>query len=129
MGEGVHPQETLRGLKSTMDVKAFLSELLSALAEVDLVEDVALRTEGFIVSGRAFLKREMFLQVYFNESTGTLAFALIRQQERIWGIDKDNIRGWHIHPLEDPGKHLEIHPMSVSEIVERLTEVLEEATL
>jgi intein-encoded DNA endonuclease-like protein len=38
-----------------VDVTAFSSELLSALAEADFVERVALRVEGTIVDGRAYL--------------------------------------------------------------------------
>ena len=68
----------------------------------------------------------MFLEFYFNEQTGTIAFALIRDQGKIWGIDRDNIRGWHLHPLENPMGHVGIEKLSVSEIVERLRAVLKD---
>jgi hypothetical protein len=109
-----------------MDVTAFSSELLSALAEADFVERVALRVEGNIVDGRAYLCGEMFLEFYFNEVSGTIAFALIKGRERIWGIDRDNIRRWHLHPVEEPESHVAIEPLSVPEIVERLKETLKE---
>jgi hypothetical protein len=85
-----------------------------------------------VVSGRAYVTRrindirEMFLEFYFNEQTGTMAFALIEDRERIWGIDRDNIRGWHLHPLENPRGHIGIEMLSVSEIVERLGSVLKD---
>lgn len=109
-----------------MDVKSFLVELLSALAKLDFVKDVDLKAEGLILSGRVMFRKSMFLEVYYNEITETIAFALIEEQRRIWGIDKDNIRDWHIHPLDDPTKHTGIEPLSVSEIIETLSTVWEE---
>ncbi len=55
-----------------MDVRDFASELLQALATVEAIEQVALRSEGPVVSGRAYVTRrindirEMFLEFYFN---------------------------------------------------------------
>lgn len=109
-----------------MGVRGFASELLWALATVEAIERVALRSEGPVLSGRAYVTAEMFLEFYFNERTGTMAFALIRDRGRIWGIDRDNVRGWHLHPLESPTEHVEIEALSVSEIVERLRAVLKD---
>ncbi|MBD3251878.1 hypothetical protein GF380_05525 [Candidatus Uhrbacteria bacterium] len=84
--------------------------LLRALGALQDVQPVTLRSEGPIVRGRAYLNlgEERFLDFYFNEKTGTMAFALIEKQQRIWGIDKDAIRGWHGHPLEKPDTHVEL---------------------
>lgn len=57
-----------------MDVKNFLQELLSALAKVDFVKDIDLKTEGVVLSGRVILQKGMFLEVYHNAITGTIAF-------------------------------------------------------
>lgn len=107
-----------------MDVRDFASELLRALATVEAIEQVTLHSEGPVVSGQAYVSAEMFLEFYFNEETGTIAFALIRSRNRIWGIDRDNIRGWHLHPLESPREHVEIERLSVSEVVECLKSML-----
>lgn len=109
-----------------MDVRSFASELLRALATVEAIERVVLQSEGPVVKGRAYVTAEMFLEFYFNEKTGTVAFALIRDRDRVWGIDRDNVRGWHLHPLENPVEHVGIEKLSVSEIVERLSAVLKE---
>jgi hypothetical protein len=63
-----------------MDVKSFLVELLSALAKLDFVKDVGLKAEGLILSGRVMLQNSMFLEVYYNAVTETVAFALIEEQ-------------------------------------------------
>jgi hypothetical protein len=109
-----------------MDVRSFASELLRALATIEAIERVVLQSEGPVVKGRAYVTAEMLLEFYFNEKTGTVAFALIRDWDRVWGIDQDNIRGWHLHPLENPVEHVGIEELSVSEIVEHLRAALKE---
>ncbi len=108
-----------------MDLKTFLTELLAALTDIDFVEDIDLSAEGIVVSGRIILSGKMFLEVYYNEVTETIAFALIKDEKRIWGIDRDNIRDWHIHPLNDPEQHESVQSLTIFDIIERLKNVLE----
>ena len=103
-----------------MDVNRFLLSLLHSLSGLDFVKTADLSTEAFIVKGRVLLEKERFLQVYYNELTGTTAFALIENGQRIWGIDYDNLRGWHVHPVHQPGSHVETGPMSIEEITSAL---------
>ena len=44
-----------------------------------------------------------FVDIFYNEQTGTMAFALIRDGRRVFGAD--NTGGWHMHPFADPGGH------------------------
>ena len=44
-----------------------------------------------------------FMDAFYNEQTGTTAYALIRGTERIFGAD--NAGGWHVHPFADPIRH------------------------
>lgn len=60
-----------------MDINQFLLSLLEGLARLDFVESVEIHTEVFILKGRAILRKNRFMQIYFNELTGTTAFALI----------------------------------------------------
>jgi Ethanolamine utilization protein EutJ (predicted chaperonin) len=48
-----------------------------------------------------------FIDAFYNEQTGTTAFALIRQGRRAFGAD--NTGGWHVHPLTEPDRH---YPLS-----------------
>jgi hypothetical protein len=112
-----------------MDVGAFVADLLRALADTELFERVDLSTEGSIVEGYAYVRDDLFVRFYFNQCTQTIAFALIEEKQRVWGIDRDNRRGWHLHPVDDPKDHVAIEPLSVSEIVARLRDVLEKAIL
>ncbi|MFH1148088.1 MAG: hypothetical protein V1736_10335 [Pseudomonadota bacterium] len=105
-----------------MDLNQFLLSLLHALSNLDFVEQVEFQSEVFILKGKAVLGKSRFLQVYFNELTGTTAFALIEKEKRIWGIDFDNLRGWHLHTLGDPRSHQDTGPMTIEEIISSLSE-------
>lgn len=107
-----------------MNISAFVEELLTALASLEAVERVTVQTEGPIAKGRAYLTGEMFLNIYYNQATGTQAFALVKEKERVWGIDYDNIRGWHLHPANAPDEHVAIESQSLLEVVEQLKQVL-----
>ncbi len=76
-----------------MDISQFLLLLLKSLSKLDFVEKVDIQTEVFVLKGRAILKKNRFLQIYFNKLTGTTAFALSEKDKRIWGIDYDNMTG------------------------------------
>ena len=100
-----------------MDVSQFLHQVLEELSKLPFVQNVDFHTEVFIVKGKVFLGLKDFLQIYFNAKTGTTAFSLVKGKKRIWGIDYDFLRGWHLHPLENPDDHAIIEPKSVKEIV------------
>ena len=109
-----------------MDVRAFTHTLLRGLGDVKAVQHVALESEGPVVSGRAYLYNQMFLSFYYNEATGTMAFALILDENRIWGLDFDNIRGWHSHPVIAPDQHVKISPQNLPEIIQQFAQALED---
>ncbi len=108
-----------------MDVDRFLHQLLEELSRLHFVKNVDLNTEVFVIKGRVLLKNNFFLQVYFNASTETTAFALIEEEKRKWGIDFDSIRGWHLHPVENPDDHLVIEPKTIKEIIAHLAKAWE----
>ena len=110
-----------------MELKVFLAELVTSLARLDFVTSLELRTEVFTVKGRVHFTQRGFLEVYFNERTQTVAVAWIEAERRRWGIDRDNLRGWHRHPLENPEDHQAISAMSIQEIIKELGEVWRQA--
>jgi hypothetical protein len=57
-----------------------------------------------------------FMDAFYNEQTDTMAFAFIREGQRVFGAD--NTGGWHIHPFSDPARHDPLtDPMSFGEFV------------
>lgn len=106
-----------------MDIRAFLQSFLHGLSALDFVEGVDFHSEAFVVKGRVFMKKGRFLQVYMNGSTNTVAFALIENEKRIWGVDRDDIQGWHIHPANRPETHIDCGPMDADMIIKAIAEV------
>src|SRR4030067_1082135 len=95
-----------RVLTEYLDINSFLNELLHELSQLDFIDRVDFHLEIITIKDRVFLKKELyFLEIYYNEQTGTTAFALIENRKRIWGIDYDNVREWHEHPIENPEIH------------------------
>ena len=62
----------------------------------------------------------------FVATTGTIAFALIQEQQRIWGLDYDNRRGRHLHPLGTTQRHRPITPQSIGDIMSLFNDTLKE---
>ena len=57
-----------------------------------------------------------FVDVFYNEQTGTTAYALIQGGQRVFGAD--NTGGWHVHPFADPTRHEPLPgPMSFAEFI------------
>ena len=106
-----------------MELKTFLAELVASLSLLDFVASIDLRTEAFTLKGRVLLKERGFLEIYFNEQTQTTAVAWIEEERRKWGIDRDNLRGWHRHPLENPEHHQPITALTIGEIIKELAHV------
>jgi len=107
-----------------MNTATFVDALLGALATLENIQQAAVHSEGPVVSGRATMRGDIFLAFYYNHITGTQAFALIQREKRIWGIDYDNFRGWHLHPPESPDSHIPIEPQCVTEIIQQLGYIL-----
>lgn len=60
-----------------------------------------------------------FVDAFYNEQTGTTAFAWIYGGRRVFGAD--NTGGWHVHPLEAPDQHVPLqHVMSFAEFIARI---------
>ncbi len=97
----------------------FATDLLRALSTLQAVTAISLESEGPIVRGRATIASmaNAFLEVYHNSRTQTTAFALVVEQRRIWGVDRDRIRGWHLHPLGNPEDHMTVEPLSVAGVI------------
>jgi hypothetical protein len=68
---------------------------------------------------RAYLTDESFIEAFFNTATQKVAFARIRDGERIFGAD--NTGGWHWHPLDAPDEHIRTdQSISFDEFLQRV---------
>ena len=44
-----------------------------------------------------------FVDVFYNERSGTTSYTLIREDQRVFGAE--NTGGWHRHPFDSPERH------------------------
>lgn len=56
------------------------------------------------LSLRLYIRPGLFIQLFCGQRTGSLFFALVENNERVFGMDRE--RGqWHMHPFRDPASH------------------------
>lgn len=77
----------------------FATALHSPLCAVPLLQRLTVTS----ISLRIPLTNGALVDAFYNEQTGTTAFALILNEQRIFGAD--NTGGWHVHPFAAPDEH------------------------
>lgn len=85
-------------------IEELLDEIYAEASKKSYVKTMSVKVEGPILKCRIYLN-DSFINVFFNEDTGTVAFTLVKGNRRIFGVDKDSLRGWHKHPVENPQAH------------------------
>jgi hypothetical protein len=88
-------------LKLFQDIHACIEELLDEVyaeaAKKTYVKSLSVKVEGPILKCRIHFN-DSFVNVFFKEVTGTIAFTLMRGDRRIFSMDRHSLRGWHKHP-------------------------------
>lgn len=75
----------------------------SALCEIATIANL----DETSVKIHILLYTDAYVDVYYNEQNGTVAYALIEQNERIYGADNSGAQ-WHVHPFEHPNHHVRL---------------------
>jgi len=110
-----------------------LGEAREAAQKVWFVQSIKMveRTD-FIVSLRLEIRREIFVQVFLGELTGSLYFALIDRGQRIFGMDRESGE-WHLHPYDTPHCHIPLEespePKPLLKFLSRVEDLLEQHEL
>ena len=78
----------------------------------------------FRIKLRLVLSLDLFVEVFYAPQTEKASFTLIKEKERIFGID--NLGGWHHHPLGKPTNHVDIAEPELHEIFESLKSAKED---
>lgn len=87
-----------------LTLEAFEDQVSSVCAASLSVTSISIVASGVTwVHIRAYLQDGSFVDAFFNEATGKTAFALIKDENRIFGAD--NTGGWHWHLFESPESH------------------------
>ena len=77
-------------------------EALDKAWSVQSVEELS-RTDHTMVL-RLNIQPGVFVSAFLSERSDSLAFALIKNEQRIFGIDREGAI-WHMHPYGEPGRH------------------------
>lgn len=104
---------------SLMNAFDFSKQVIETSSHYDFISEIEiLLLDEPVVKIRAIIHGSLFIDIFYNAETGKYSFALIRNNDRIFGAD--NLRFWHIHPFEDPESHIETAPVSLSGFLEML---------
>ncbi len=86
----------------------------------------------YSVKYRLHIEPDLFVQLYFNDRSGTTALVLIHHQQRIYGRDCE-ANHWHRHPFANPTMHDHspegARPVSVDEFLAEVQDILVNADL
>ncbi len=87
----------------------------SPICDVPLVRQVGSAS----INLRVPLTVGNFIDIFYNQQTDRIAYALIEEGKRIFGAD--NTGGWHVHPFDDPANHLPlVAPMTFSDFIKAI---------
>ena len=93
----------------------FAVAMRSSICDIPAVR----RLTSTSISLRISIASGGFVDAFYNEQTDTMAFAFIREGQRLFGVD--NTGGWHIHPFSDPASHDPLaDPLSFAEFVDEI---------
>lgn len=108
-----------------MKVEEFVERLRAGCHEFELPSPFTDEKRPGTIKLRIKLVSHLHISIYFNEDTGTLTSALIRQKKRIFGYDAyPSYNIWHVHPLHDVENHKESEELSIEEIARLYSETL-----
>lgn len=110
------------------DVEELAAEIYESIKELNFISGVSLNIEGPILRARLLMNEDIFIDIYFNSTTKTISYTVVRRGERIFGIDRDRIRGWHKHEIGRPETHVRWKPTRfrgfIEEVARRIKEIL-----
>jgi len=84
------------------DLRLETQEALAKVWFVQAVEEID--RARYTLSSRLHIRPALVVQAFVNEQWDLLYFALILDNQRIFGIDRE-AGGWHVHPYEVPDRH------------------------
>lgn len=99
-----------------MDAFSFCKNAITAFYACQIIQSVEVRLlDEPVAKIKAVVNNDIFIDIFYNAETERCSFALIKNSERIFGVD--NAKFWHIHPFEDPSTHKKIEPLSLTDFL------------
>lgn len=79
-----------------LELLAEAKEALDKIWFIQSIEEV--EHTDITLSLRLHIRPGLFVQIFYGERTGSLYFALIEGNRRVFGIDRQH-EHWHLHPF------------------------------
>ncbi|MEF8874934.1 MAG: hypothetical protein V5A88_09755 [Candidatus Thermoplasmatota archaeon] len=105
-----------------MNPTEFTSKVIDLCVEFDIIEDYELEIHENVVIHCEIYLQEGFINIYRNFETGKIAYAWIKNEERIYGAD--NTGGWHLHPYGRSSKHQKTEPVPLKDFLKNVENIL-----
>ena len=107
-----------------LTVQEFLIEVETALKNYFSSYDlkIILQTEKSF-KANIYLKNNIFIAVRYNARNKRMDFALIKDNQRIFGYD--NLKDWHYHPHTNPAEHILCEEPSINKIISDIKNVFD----
>ncbi|MCG3121391.1 MAG: hypothetical protein ALAOOOJD_04456 [bacterium] len=109
-----------------------LNEVLAEAKAVALAESLRLLEidhTDYAIKLRLTIDREIFIQIYANETAAKLNLALVMQSKRIYGFDREG-GFYHLHPFLDARQHIPADsPKSITEFAKESLGLLADSGL
>jgi hypothetical protein len=103
----------------------FLSEVLQAAQSRNWISRIEQSITGKVARLRLFLDEKRFIAVYHNAETGSISYAYIEGEKRLFGANNMKV-GWHKHPWGEEDRHVKSKPVSIADFLSDLEEALKE---
>jgi hypothetical protein len=81
------------------------TEAFDALDEFWFAQSVQnIESTAYHFALRLYIAPGFFVQAFLGKQSGSLYFAVIKDEQRIFGIDREDDE-WHMHPYGESGQH------------------------
>ena len=95
--------------------QVFEIALSSVICDIPIVR----RVSPTSINIRIDLTVAGYIDIFYNQESDRIAYALIRDGQRIYGAD--NTGGWHFHPFDNPAQHVPLSAaMSFADFIEEI---------
>ena len=106
-----------------MKIEDFRNLLISIAKRKFPDASITLREKRSItVEARVKVSEEIFIEVYYNILSDKKSFALVKNNQRIFGYD--NYKYWHVHPQNNVTAHIPCEEPSAEKVFEEIKEII-----
>lgn len=112
-----------------MDIVKFKENIAVLIKETGYFKKYDILDEtSNTIKAKLLINSSSYVQIYINFKKKLKNYVLIINGQRIFGRDCDNGK-WHMHPWNDPSKHVFTHEISLKDFLFEVYEILKQQKL